>query len=471
MENIVNPINESIVIKNKESDSNLINNVVDEFLFHGTGEGAFRKIREMGLIPQQEGKYLYFSNREGYAKTYASRKGNSFGNRILRVKKTNSYIGDTNTGLTGDFKIKDKIDPHNIEIKYQNKWIPIQEYHDENIGIMPISKNISENKESDSRKYQYGCLMVDFNIPIWNKFTDIIKPEDVYDEPGFGIENFPHTTILFGFHNEVTFDDLLPMLKRVKEPIKVELTGISHFSGPDYDVVKFDVDSKTLKSMNNKCKKFPYTNNFPEYHPHITLCYVKKGEGKKYDITFTKPVTITSSKFSFSNDKKEKFYYQIEPKDKNISSDNDKHVKPEDVILTETKKIKIKNEMFVKKDVDNLNNEQLKFIKMFIDFAVLKLKMKNGVKVLLQKNRDHNVVTTGSYNSSTNEIYVKCGNRSVLDIGKTICHEIIHSKQMEDGLLHDKSGEDGSKEENIANAGAGILARKFGKLHPEIYDL
>ena len=122
---------------------NKINKVADEYLYHGTGEGAFRRIREEGLTPQGE-KYLYFADKEQYAKTYAQRKGNSFGDRVLRVKKSDAYLPDENT-TGGDFKIKNKINPNDIEIKHNGKWIPIQEFADENIGIMPISKAVEQS--------------------------------------------------------------------------------------------------------------------------------------------------------------------------------------------------------------------------------------------------------------------------------------------------------------------------------------
>ena len=126
-----------------------INKVADEYLYHGTGEGAFRRIREEGLTPQGE-KYLYFADKEQYAKTYAQRKGNSFGDRVLRVKKSDAYLPDENT-TGGDFKIKNKINPNDIEIKHNGKWIPIQEFADENIGIMPISKAVEQSLKETTK--------------------------------------------------------------------------------------------------------------------------------------------------------------------------------------------------------------------------------------------------------------------------------------------------------------------------------
>jgi len=111
-----------------------------EYIYHGTGEGSFRKIRENGLIPQN-GQSIYFSDSEQYARTYAQRKGNSYGDRIMRIRKTDDIVPDSSIMYKGDFKANRVIHPEEIEVKINNLWIPIQDYVDEEIGIMSI-KNI-----------------------------------------------------------------------------------------------------------------------------------------------------------------------------------------------------------------------------------------------------------------------------------------------------------------------------------------
>lgn len=34
--------------------------------------------------------------------------------------------------------------------------------------------------------------------------------------------------------------------------------------------------------INKKLKELDYKNDYPDYTPHITLAYVKSGEGEKY---------------------------------------------------------------------------------------------------------------------------------------------------------------------------------------------
>jgi 2'-5' RNA ligase len=66
------------------------------------------------------------------------------------------------------------------------------------------------------------------------------------------------------------------------KPPKIGFKGISAFSNEKFDVLKFDVDSEDMHKMNAKFKKFPHTNNFPDYHPHVTIAYLKPKTADKY---------------------------------------------------------------------------------------------------------------------------------------------------------------------------------------------
>lgn len=60
-------------------------------------------------------------------------------------------------------------------------------------------------------------------------------------------------------------------------------------------------------------------------------------------------------------------------------------------------------------------------------------------------------------------------NRHPVDILRTLSHEVIHYKQLlEKGIIKSHAG---SPEENFANAKAGEIMRKYGQLHPELFDL
>jgi hypothetical protein len=66
-------------------------------------------------------------------------------------------------------------------------------------------------------------------------------------------------------------------------------------------------------------------------------------------------------------------------------------------------------------------------------------------------------------------LYISIVNRHPMDILRTVSHEFIHYKQVVDGKKI--SSNPGSSAENEANAKSGEIMRKYGKLHPELFDL
>jgi hypothetical protein len=108
-------------------------------------------------------------------------------------------------------------------------------------------------------------------------------------------------------------------------------------------------------------------------------------------------------------------------------------------------------------------NETVKFVATQLDLQSLprKIVIVNNVSF----TEEH--LSFGVYNTETNEIYIYGGSRHVADVCRTLCHELVHHKQREQGKNAD--GRDGSSMENEANALAGSLMRQFRYKHPEIY--
>ena len=113
----------------------------------------------------------------------------------------------------------------------------------------------------------------------------------------------------------------------------------------------------------------------------------------------------------------------------------------------------------------------IKTISDFVNFAKEYLGIDDDIKVALAYERTADLKTTAYYSlDGFVKIYVK--NRAIVDVCRSIAHELVHHLQNIEGRLVDalKDGEDGSPIENEANAVAGIIIRKYGKLHPEIYQ-
>jgi 2'-5' RNA ligase len=145
---------------------------------------------------------------------------------------------------------------------------------------------LMEAKKTQSKKSEYGCIMLYTQIPDWDNKLAIIDKKDIYDDEfhDYGLEHTPHCTLLFGIHLDETEPQDIKKLIATFNPITVTIDTISGFSNDDYDVVKYDVPvTPELKKYHDALlANLPNTQSFPDFHPHMTIAYVNKGEGKKY---------------------------------------------------------------------------------------------------------------------------------------------------------------------------------------------
>jgi pyrimidine deaminase RibD-like protein/predicted nucleotidyltransferase len=76
----------------------------------------------------------------------------------------------------------------------------------------------------------------------------------------------------------------------------------------------------------------------------------------------------------------------------------------------------------------------------------------------------------GMYQPELHVLHVNLRNRHIMDIFRTVAHELAHCRQHEIEQLDDNAGATGSPVENEANAVAGIIMRDFADAHPELFD-
>lgn len=125
----------------------------------------------------------------------------------------------------------------------------------------------------------------------------------------------------------------------------------------------------------------------------------------------------------------------------------------------------LRERLLTKSDID------IRTVTDFVNFAKQQLGISDDIRIELAFERTPDIKTTAYYNlTGMVKIYVK--NRAIIDVCRSIAHELVHHKQNIEGRLVDagKDGEDGSPIENEANAISGVLIRKYGKLHPSIYE-
>jgi hypothetical protein len=107
----------------------------------------------------------------------------------------------------------------------------------------------------------------------------------------------------------------------------------------------------------------------------------------------------------------------------------------------------------------------------FVKFVKNELKIESCPTIVLQNGRGK-LKTTANYDyMKTNKIIrVNIKNRSLVDVMRSIAHEMVHHKQYEDGRLNVKPPDIGGEIEDEANAKAGQFIKMFSKLDETIYD-
>jgi hypothetical protein len=107
----------------------------------------------------------------------------------------------------------------------------------------------------------------------------------------------------------------------------------------------------------------------------------------------------------------------------------------------------------------------------FIDFCFKELKLKSMPTVKLRKDPQWSVrnKTFGRYINDHDLLEVAWGQRHIMDVLRTVAHELTHRHQHERESVPSDAGETGSPYENEANARAGILMRDYARLHPDYF--
>jgi hypothetical protein len=108
----------------------------------------------------------------------------------------------------------------------------------------------------------------------------------------------------------------------------------------------------------------------------------------------------------------------------------------------------------------------------FVKFVKKELGIKNLPTISIQPNRD-GLKTTAHYDyTKENKIVRVYGrNRALVDIMRSVAHELVHHKQFEEGRLDGPQPPDiGGEIEDEANAKAGQHIKMYAKIDPSIYD-
>ena len=118
-----------------------------------------------------------------------------------------------------------------------------------------------------------------------------------------------------------------------------------------------------------------------------------------------------------------------------------------------------------------LNDDNKEKLNSFVKFVKEQLELKTVPTIKIQDNRD-GLKTTANYDyTKENKIIKVCSKgRALVDVLRSIAHEMVHHKQYEDGRLNGPQPPDiGGEIEDEANAKAGQYINMYSKIDPTIY--
>lgn len=187
---------------------------------------------------------------------------------------------------------------------------------------------IKDFKINEKESYEKGCAMLYFESNCTKEIHEMIKEEDLYIEEGdvsYGLEKEPHCTLLYGLNPKVKAKEVFEICENFTFET-CEAHNISLFETDKYDVLKFDIKGKNIKECNEALSNLPYESDFPNYHPHMTIAYLKQGRGAQYVDMIKESkfmsggsMTVNPQKIVYSHPNGDKEEIQILKETKNIS--------------------------------------------------------------------------------------------------------------------------------------------------------
>jgi Zn-dependent peptidase ImmA (M78 family) len=118
-----------------------------------------------------------------------------------------------------------------------------------------------------------------------------------------------------------------------------------------------------------------------------------------------------------------------------------------------------------------LNDERKAKLKKFAIFVIKELEIENAPTIIIQNGRGELKTTANyDYKKENKIIKVNAHKRALIDVMRSLAHELVHHKQWERGDLEVPPPDIGGPIEDEANAKAGQFIKMFAKMDKTIYD-
>jgi len=111
-------------------------------------------------------------------------------------------------------------------------------------------------------------------------------------------------------------------------------------------------------------------------------------------------------------------------------------------------------------------------VEKFVDWAAKKLKLQTTPKIELSMDTEEAQTNhhTGSHTDGDNSVWVYAKNRNLVDILRTVFHELVHVRQGELNMIKPGSSYPGSPIEVMADCLAGKYIKIYGEKNHHIFQ-
>jgi len=126
--------------------------------------------------------------------------------------------------------------------------------------------------------------------------------------------------------------------------------------------------------------------------------------------------------------------------------------------------------MQIRESVELTDEEREAHIYEFIEWCYKLLNIKNKPQFDLSYDTEEAQGNHHTGSHSGNNIWVYVKNRNLVDILRTVIHELTHQRQTELNMIKPDDSYPGSPIEMLADMVAGKYIKVWGKMHPEIFQ-
>jgi hypothetical protein len=239
---------------------------------------------------------------------------------------------------------------------------------------------------------------------------------------------------------------------------------------------KLDISETNTSLKLSMIKVKPeYRYNKNSYNTNLKIGSKVMSDLIKYADVYNKIITLTPENIDgVSVNVLIQFYKKFGFK---MNSGYNKNFEYRDLMIRYPKQLGMKEnfkpmvKMLLREALMTKEKEDVLNVSDFVNFAKKILEIEDDITIELAFEKTSDLRTTAYYNNGDRRIKVYVKDRAKIDIMRSIAHELVHHKQNIDGRLDGVKdpGADGSEFENEANALAGLIIRKWGRIKPEIY--